>query len=166
MLAITFIMDNTWPMTTQITKFMRPTWGPPGSFGPRWAPCWPHESCYQGNSSFASPWPALWSCLLFIVELATPSLGIEWLLLRGYFYLWAANRTSVESQAFIDVCLLSIFAYLINCSWLHNVLMCLDKHCIMCHIIWVFQNQNDEEGSNVIYAIKYAAQYVIFLNFK
>ena len=30
---------------TQIAKFVGPTWGPPG---PRWAPCWPHEPCYQG----------------------------------------------------------------------------------------------------------------------
>ena len=28
---------------------MWPTWGPLGSFGPRWAPCWPHEFCYQGR---------------------------------------------------------------------------------------------------------------------
>ena len=29
----------------QIAKFMGPTWGPLGS---SWAPCWPHEPCYQG----------------------------------------------------------------------------------------------------------------------
>ena len=23
--------------------------GPPGPVGPRWAPCWPHEPCYQGT---------------------------------------------------------------------------------------------------------------------
>ena len=28
---------------------MGPTWGPPGSVGPRWAPCWPREPCYQGR---------------------------------------------------------------------------------------------------------------------
>ena len=38
----------------QIAKFMGPTWGPPrgahlGPVGPRWAPCWPHEPCYQGG---------------------------------------------------------------------------------------------------------------------
>ena len=30
---------------------MGPTWGPFGATGPRWAPCWPHELCYQGWSS-------------------------------------------------------------------------------------------------------------------
>ena len=31
------------------------TWGQHGAhlgpFGPRWAPCWPHEPCYQGSSA-------------------------------------------------------------------------------------------------------------------
>ena len=31
---------------SQIAKFMGPTWDPPGSYRPRWAPCWPHEPCY------------------------------------------------------------------------------------------------------------------------
>ena len=35
-------------ITTQIAKFMGPTWGPPGSFRPQKGPCWPHEPCYQG----------------------------------------------------------------------------------------------------------------------
>ena len=34
---------------TQITKFMGPTWGPPGSCRPQMGPCWPHEPCYQGR---------------------------------------------------------------------------------------------------------------------
>ena len=34
--------------TAQIAKFMRPTWGHLGPVGSRWAPCWPHEPCYQG----------------------------------------------------------------------------------------------------------------------
>ena len=33
-------------ITTLIASFMGPTWGPPGSCRPRWAPCWPHEPCY------------------------------------------------------------------------------------------------------------------------
>ena len=33
---------------------MGSTWGPPGSCRPSWAPCWPHESCYQGYPSH--PW--------------------------------------------------------------------------------------------------------------
>ena len=32
---------------TLIARFMGPSWGPPG---PGWAPCWPHEPCYLGNS--------------------------------------------------------------------------------------------------------------------
>ena len=39
-----------WEVTTQIAKFMGSTWGPPGSCRPRWAPCWPHEPCYQGRT--------------------------------------------------------------------------------------------------------------------
>ena len=30
--------------SSQIATFMGPTWGPPGSC-PRWAPCWPYETC-------------------------------------------------------------------------------------------------------------------------
>ena len=50
-------LGNTWvphPIfqvrleTAQIAKLIWPTWGPPGPVGPRWAPCWPHEPCYQG----------------------------------------------------------------------------------------------------------------------
>ena len=35
----------------QIAKFVGPTWGPPGSCRPRWAPCWPHKPCYQGRTT-------------------------------------------------------------------------------------------------------------------
>ena len=49
---------------------MGPTWGPPGSCRscPRWAPCWPHELCYQGRYSLArfdnprEPWLMTDSC--------------------------------------------------------------------------------------------------------
>ena len=34
---------------TQIAKFMGPTWAHLDPVSPRWAPCWPHESCYQGR---------------------------------------------------------------------------------------------------------------------
>ena len=27
-----------------------------GPVGPRWAPCWPHESCYQGRQSCSTGW--------------------------------------------------------------------------------------------------------------
>ena len=40
-------------LNTQIAKFMGPTWGPPGACRPRWAPCWPHEPCYQGSIRFS-----------------------------------------------------------------------------------------------------------------
>ena len=33
---------------TQIAKFMELTRAHLGPVGPRWAPCWPHEPCYQG----------------------------------------------------------------------------------------------------------------------
>ena len=33
----------------QIANFMGPTWAHLGPVGPRWAPCWPHEPCYQGT---------------------------------------------------------------------------------------------------------------------
>ena len=35
-------------MSTQIAKFMGPTWGPPGACRTQMGPCWPHEPCYQG----------------------------------------------------------------------------------------------------------------------
>ena len=34
---------------TQKAKFMGPTWAHLGPVGPRWAPCWPHETCYEGR---------------------------------------------------------------------------------------------------------------------
>ena len=34
--------------SSQIAKYMGPTWGPPGSCRPQMGPCWPHEPCYQG----------------------------------------------------------------------------------------------------------------------
>ena len=37
-------------LPTQIERFMGQTWANLGPVGPRWAPCWPHESCYQGIS--------------------------------------------------------------------------------------------------------------------
>ena len=40
--------------TSQITNLMGPTWGHLGPAGPRWAPCWPHEPCYQGWSLLCS----------------------------------------------------------------------------------------------------------------
>ena len=39
---------------TQIARLMGPTWGPPGSFRPSWAPYWPHQPCYQGRWSLAA----------------------------------------------------------------------------------------------------------------
>ena len=33
---------------SQITRFMGPTWAHLGPVGPRWAPYWLHEPCYQG----------------------------------------------------------------------------------------------------------------------
>ena len=35
--------------TTQIPKFIGPTWGPPGSCCPQMGPCWTQENCYQGS---------------------------------------------------------------------------------------------------------------------
>ena len=40
---------------TQITKFMGPTWGPPGSCRPQMGPCWPHEPCYLGKHNKPIP---------------------------------------------------------------------------------------------------------------
>ena len=37
---------------TLIARFMGPTWAHLGPTGPRWAPCWPHEPCYLGSSSW------------------------------------------------------------------------------------------------------------------
>ena len=40
-----FTAASIWSL---IAKFMGPSWGPPGSCRPRWAPCRPHDTCYQG----------------------------------------------------------------------------------------------------------------------
>ena len=42
--------------TSQIARFMGPTWGPPGSCWPHVGPCWPHEPCYQGWYLAANWW--------------------------------------------------------------------------------------------------------------
>ena len=49
--VVCFVVLNTVPFspTIQIIKFMGPAWGHLGPVGPRWAPCWPHEPCYQGR---------------------------------------------------------------------------------------------------------------------
>ena len=49
-------------MESQIAKFMGPTWGPPGSCRPRWAPSWPHEPCYQGCLCEFKMWPSSNTC--------------------------------------------------------------------------------------------------------
>ena len=38
-------------LTTQIAKFMGPTWGPSGSCPSQMGPCWPYEPCYLGTFS-------------------------------------------------------------------------------------------------------------------
>ena len=49
---------------TQIARFMGPTCGHLGPVGPRWAPCWPHEPCYQGTISLCwNNLPGLWNVL-------------------------------------------------------------------------------------------------------
>ena len=42
---------STLMVVTPIARFMGPTWDPPRPIGPRWAPCWPREPCYQGRLS-------------------------------------------------------------------------------------------------------------------
>ena len=54
---------------SQIARFMGPTWGPLGPVGPRWVPCWPHESCYRGYVLDRSLSLSLFPCLSFSVSL-------------------------------------------------------------------------------------------------
>ena len=51
-----FYQKYNWK-SSQVARFMGPTWGPPGSCRPQMAICWPHEPCYQGclqNGGFLS----------------------------------------------------------------------------------------------------------------
>ena len=41
--------QNLCVRTTQIARFMGPTWAHLGPVSPRWAPCWPHKPCCQGR---------------------------------------------------------------------------------------------------------------------
>ena len=48
-------------LALQIAKFIGPTYGAHlGPVGPRWAPCWPHEPCYQSPHYWSlcqvNPW--------------------------------------------------------------------------------------------------------------
>ena len=47
---------------TQIAKFTGPTWSPPESFGPRWAPCWPHAIRHSFPFFMASGKPTSYPC--------------------------------------------------------------------------------------------------------
>ena len=42
------VIISTNDLIPQLAKFMGPTWAHLGPVGPRWAPCWAHEPCYQG----------------------------------------------------------------------------------------------------------------------
>ena len=43
------LVSSATSIPSQIARFMRSTWGPPGPHVvPMWAPCWPHEPCYLG----------------------------------------------------------------------------------------------------------------------
>ena len=63
-----FFLYSTTPFTcrteiiTKMARFMGSTWGPPGSCGPRWVPCWPHEGAnpqvsvqFQTRAPFQHP---------------------------------------------------------------------------------------------------------------
>ena len=45
---------------SQIARIMGPTWGPP--VGPKWAPCRPHEPCYQGWYQYIAMPSSFFSC--------------------------------------------------------------------------------------------------------
>ena len=49
---------------------MGPTWGP---VGPRWAPCWPHETCYQGKAGTVGPF---FATVMYLDHLLTNSIMI------------------------------------------------------------------------------------------
>ena len=40
---------GSWMVDTQIARFMRPTWGPPGTCRPQLGPMLAHEPCYEGR---------------------------------------------------------------------------------------------------------------------
>ena len=40
-----------------------------GSVGPRWAPCWPHEPCYQDLLPFAGEWRDVYQTLAIMIIL-------------------------------------------------------------------------------------------------
>ena len=48
----TLIFRIRWLCGTQIAKFMGQHEAHLGPVGPRWAPWWPHEACYQGCFSY------------------------------------------------------------------------------------------------------------------
>ena len=65
---------------SRIAKFMGPTWVSPGSRRPRWAPCWPHESCYQGRGE----------------ALCTVSVGIQALSKLEHLYILAILNCAIH----------------------------------------------------------------------
>ena len=44
---IVYIIIISW-FNTQMARFTWPTWAYLGPVGPRQAPCWPHEPCFEG----------------------------------------------------------------------------------------------------------------------
>ena len=51
---------------SQIARFMGQHGAHLGPAGPRWAPCWPHEPCYQGSTIlWLDVQPGHWICVAF-----------------------------------------------------------------------------------------------------
>ena len=88
------ILFYLYSISSHITKFMGPTWGPPGSHRPRLSPSWPQEHFYQGIA-LVKDWKYHHTFLAANWQLISPSafhLQIPCAIVTPTGFLWAISR--------------------------------------------------------------------------
>ena len=126
----TGVTPSSWySIGSQIAKFMGPTWSSSwgqhgsnlGPVGPRWAPCWPHEPCYQGSDAMLGTllWVSKYTCRRTVWYRLSPCM-ILWLALRNVISLeigrnmihWCSTTMlrTVKHLVFI-----SVFTFNLSC---------------------------------------------------
>ena len=78
------------PAMPQIAKFMGQHGAHLGPVGPRWAPCWPHESCYQGPLTASNQQHYFLFCFPALIRYNCSTLGYG--ITSSGSHLWIPRR--------------------------------------------------------------------------
>ena len=78
-------------LCAQIAKTMGPTWDPPGSYRPRWAPRWPHEPLCQGRLTRRNFFLWQMRCIATLNTRGLDHLGFYSLIARFMGPTWGPN---------------------------------------------------------------------------